>query len=72
MKKYGMTVGDIKEALKDVSDETEIYIANSFDVLGNISELCEVREDTYGCFGKSIPCIILGSAHNTTFEEDED
>lgn len=72
MKKYGMTVGDIKEALKDVPDETEIYIANSINICGNISALCEAREDTYGFFGKAIPCIILGSAHNTTFEEEED
>ena len=67
-----MTSGDIKEALKDVPDEAEIFIKNSMNICGTISALCEVREYTYDCFGETIPCIILGSAQNTTFEEDED
>lgn len=71
MKKYGMRAKDLKEALKNIPDDTEIFIANSMNVCGNISALCEAREDAYGSFGESLPCIILGSAENTRFEVGE-
>lgn len=71
MKKYGMRVKDLKEALSNIHDDVEIFIANSVNVCGNISALCEVRKDTYGSFGESLSCIILGSAENTRFEVGE-
>lgn len=71
MKKYGMRVKDLKEALKNIPDDTEIFIENSMNVCGNISALCAAREDTYGSFGASLPCVILGSAENARFEVGE-
>lgn len=64
MKKAYFTAKDLKEFLKDVDDDTEVYIANSFNPVGNICELAEARKDTYGFFGNDIPCIILESAMN--------
>lgn len=71
MKKFGMRVKDLKETLKNIDDDTEVFIANSFNICGNISELCEVRKDNYGFFGSSVPCVILDSAQNVSFDEDE-
>ena len=51
MKKYGMRVKDLKEALQNIPDDTEVFVANSMNICGNISALCEAREDTYGSFG---------------------
>ncbi len=71
MKKYAMRVKDLKEALSEFSDDTEVFIANSVNICGNISPLCEAREDVYGFFGTSVPCIILGSEVNTEFDEED-
>ncbi|MCX4327824.1 MAG: hypothetical protein OSJ45_11095 [Lachnospiraceae bacterium] len=72
MKKYGMNVKDLKEALQNVDDDIEIFIANSFNPCGNISGLCEVRLDEYSSMGVLYPCIILYSSQNVSFDEDED
>lgn len=69
MKKYGITVGDLKEVLKKYDDELEIFIRNSVNPCGNIAAMCEIKDDTYGFFGESIPCLIIGSESNTEFEE---
>lgn len=71
MKLFGMKVKDLRKALDRKDDDMEIFIENSINPIGNISELCEARDDTYGFFGKDIPCIILGSAANTEFEDGE-
>lgn len=68
MKKFGMKVKDLLEALHNIDGNTEIFIENSLNPVGNISELCEARTDTYASFGASVPCIILGSAVNTEFD----
>lgn len=68
MKKYGINAKELKNALNNIDDETEIFIANSFNLCGNISELCEIKEDTYGSMGAVLPCVILGSAQNTEFD----
>ena len=63
------TAKDLREFLQDIEDDTEIYIANSFNPVGNISELAEARKDTYGFFGKDIPCVILDSAMNVELDD---
>lgn len=71
MKKYGMKVKDLKEALQDIDDDIEVFIASSFNICGNISGLCEVRSDEYSSMGYLYPCIILDSEQNVSFDEDE-
>ena len=61
---------DLKKFLEDIDDETEIFIENSSNPVGNISELAEAREDVYGFFGSKIPCIILNSAQNVDFDDE--
>lgn len=70
MKKAYFKVKDLKEFLKDLDDELEIYIKNSVNVCGNISELAEAKTNTYGSFGESIPCVILDTAQNVVFDEE--
>lgn len=71
MKKGYFKVKDLKEFLKDKDDDLEIFIKNSFNPVGNISEMAEVTEGTYGFFGESIPCIIFDTAQNVEFDEHE-
>lgn len=61
---------DLKEFLKSIDDDVEIFIENSINPVGNISEMAEAKEDKYGFFGSLIPCVILKSAQNVTFDEE--
>ncbi len=62
-----MTIGDIKEAIKDLDDDLPVFFRRVPPVCGNIEELGQVVQDSYGFFGKSIPCVIL-----EPMKEDED
>ena len=44
----------LKELLETIDDNTEIFIRNTVNICGNISELEQVEESSYGFFGKSI------------------
>jgi hypothetical protein len=57
-----LTVGDIKKALENVSDDMEIFVQNVVNPFGNISELGKVELSSYSSFGISTACIILKSA----------
>lgn len=72
MKKAYFKVGDLKEYLNNFDDDTEIFIRNSFNMCGNISELAEVKLDSYSSFGEITPCVILDTAQNVEIEEEED
>lgn len=69
MKKAYFKVKDLKEFLKDMNDDTEVFVSNSVNLCGNISELAEARVDTYGSFGEILPCVILDTAQNVEFDE---
>jgi hypothetical protein len=56
-----LKVKDIKKALENISDDTEVFIQNVINPCGNISELGKVEESTYSSFGIESPCIILKS-----------
>lgn len=56
-----LKVKDLKEALADIDDDTEVYIQNVINPCGNISELGKVQLDTYSRFGMEFPCVILKS-----------
>ena len=69
MKKAYFKVKDLKEFLKDIPDDTDVFVSNSINICGNISELAEAREDTYGSFGAIVPCVILDTAQNVEFDD---
>lgn len=52
-----------------MNDDTEVFVSNSVNLCGNISELAEARVDTYGSFGEILPCVILDTAQNVEFDE---
>lgn len=62
-----MKVKRAKEILKNLDDDAEIFIKNSYNPLGNIGELCQIEKTTYGFMGKSLPCVVL----NTFYTKDE-
>ena len=41
-------------------------------ICGNITELEQVEESSYGFFGKSIPCVILNTINSKEIELDDD
>jgi hypothetical protein len=61
-----MTVGELKEALNQFDDNLEVFTKKT-DFVGNIGYIFNVKQDTYGFFGESLPCILL-----TDQIEDED
>lgn len=53
-----MTVRELKEALKQYDDNLEVFTKKT-DFVGNIGCIFSVKQDTYGFFGASLPCILL-------------
>lgn len=62
-----LTVKRLKEIIKDLPDDLEIYIRNSHNICGTIGELENVEKTFYGFFGESIPCLVL----NTQYTQKE-
>ncbi len=62
----------LKELLETIDDNTEIFIRNTVNICGNITELEQVEESSYGFFGKSIPCVILNTINSKEIELDDD
>ena len=56
-----MKVKELKEWLNKLDDGLEVFIRNSYNVCGNISELMQIEKTSYGFFGTSIDCISLNS-----------
>lgn len=53
-----MTVGELKEALKQYDDNLEVFTKKT-EILGTIGYIFSVKQDTYGFFGADLPCILL-------------
>ena len=66
-----MKVKRLKEILNNLDDNLEIFIRNSVNVVGNIGELQQVEQSTYGSFGEDVPCLILNTYHSKREEFDE-
>ena len=63
-----LTAGELKAMLKDIPDDTEMFI-RAQTPCGNISGVYRVNRSTYGFFGIEIPCIIFEP--DAEDEEDE-
>jgi len=57
-----LKVGELKEMIKDIKDDTEVYIRVCSNICGNIVEAGIADKSTYGFFGTSIDCIIIEPA----------
>lgn len=57
-----LKVGALKEMLKDVPDDTEVFIRCCVNPCGNIVEAGIAAKSDYGFFGTAIPCIIIEPA----------
>jgi len=67
-----MKVKRLKEILNNLDDDLEVFIRNSHNLCGNISELEQVEKSTYGFFGSSISCLILNTHCSKKLEMTED
>lgn len=65
-----MTVGELKEALKQYDDNLEVFTKKT-ELLGNIGYIFSAKQDTYGFFGESLPCILLTDQVEVREEEDD-
>lgn len=53
-----MTVGRLKELIKDVPDGTLIFMKQNH-ATGNVTWLDQVKKDSYSTFGIEYKCLIL-------------
>lgn len=53
-----MTVKELIEKLKSFDPNTEVMTKKT-ERMGNIGEVNSCRSDSYGFFGKAIPCVLL-------------
>lgn len=56
-----LRVGDIKKALENVPDNMPVFVHNTVNPCGNVSELGKIEEDVYSSFGEINSCLILKS-----------
>jgi hypothetical protein len=66
-----MTIKKLKEAIKDMPDDLDVFIRKNH-ITGNIEYAGVINMDTYGFFGKSVPCAIIEEADWSDPEEVED
>lgn len=65
-----MTVGELKERLNQYDDDLEV-LTKKTELLGNVAYVNSVKEDSYGFFGKEIPCVLLTDSFEEREGEDE-
>ena len=53
-----MTIKELKEISAQYPDELKVMTKKN-NICGNIGEIYNVNESSYGFFRKEIPCIIL-------------
>lgn len=56
-----MKIGTLRELIKDMDDNIEVFIRNSSNPFGNISDLEQIELSNYQMFGTKCPCIILNT-----------
>lgn len=62
----------LKELVNMIGDNDDVFIRNSVNPCGNISELDQLEVSSYSFFGKSIPCVILNTSNSKEIEVDKD
>lgn len=54
-----MNLGEFRKQTEGMPDDIEIFVRPATNPCGNIIEADRVAKDTYGFFGKTIPCLIV-------------
>ena len=67
-----MKVKRLKELLNAIDNDLEIFIRNTNNLCGNISELEQVEKSYYAFLGKNIPCLILNTSFSKELELTDD
>lgn len=62
-----MKVKDLRKALSNYPDDMEVLT----ELLGNVAYVNSVKEDSYGFFGKVIPCVLLTNEFEPQAESEE-
>ena len=58
-----MNVKRLKELIKDLPDDQDVYIRNSFNCCGNCADLEQVELDYIYFFGDPYPAVFLNTQH---------
>ena len=66
-----MTVKDLRKALNDYPDDMEV-LTKKTELLGNVAYVNSVKEDSYGFFGKDVPCVLLTDEFEPQESEDKE
>lgn len=67
-----ITVGQLKAAIEQLDDSLPVFFRRVAPVCGNIEEAGQVMESTYGFFGKSLPCVIIGPMEDEQPQDEDD
>jgi hypothetical protein len=62
-----MKVKELREALSNFPDDMEV-LTKKTEIFGNVAYVNSVRNDSYGCFGHDVPCVLL----TDEFEEESE
>ena len=60
-----MIVKELRETLSKFPDDMEV-LTKKTEIFGNVAYVHSVRNDSYGCFGHDVPCVLL----TDEFEEE--
>ena len=64
-----LTVGKLKEQIKDLPDNMDVFLRVVYNPCGNIELGGDAIVSTYSFFGESLPCVII---EPTKDEEDDE
>jgi hypothetical protein len=65
-----LKIKDLKEQIKDLPDDMEVFIRCCSNPCGNIIEAGKASKDVYGFFGEHVDCIIIEPILDV--DEDDD
>lgn len=65
-----MKVKELREALSKFPDDMEV-LTKKTEICGNVAYVNSIRKDSYGCFGRDIPCVLLTDEFEPDSEDEE-
>ncbi len=66
-----LTVGELREMIADIADETEVIMVTCRNPFGGIVEAGAAIVSSYGFMGSSVPCVVIEPASNGYIARDE-
>jgi len=65
-----MNVKELREALSKFPDDMEV-LTKKTEICGNVAYVNSIRKDSYGFFGRDIPCVLLTDEFEAESEDEE-